>query len=89
MRELAWSKFKAEKLMKAPDCKPEDTWFRMSCKLKRNLYSIMTLLERILQQEETTDQDDERPTLTLGRGAGRTKCPKFSESNKTLIDDKI
>lgn len=59
--ELSWPKFCTDKLIKNSDSLPEDSWFRMRCKLKRNhllSYSIAEEeLERMLQKSDTEQEE--------------------------------
>lgn len=69
--ELSWPKFKADKFIKLGDSQPEDNWFRMPCKLKRNHllnYDIAEEeMDRMLERNDTTDQEDNRPKRLLKR----------------------
>lgn len=59
--ELAWPKFRAVKLIKVADSLPEDSWFRMHCKLKRNhLFNYDVAeeeLDRMLEKDDTEQED--------------------------------
>lgn len=80
--ELSWPKFKADKLIRLSDSKPEESWFRMRCKLKRRHFisynDAEQELERMLEngettegfsteQEETADKRRKRSRLTLSK----------------------
>lgn len=59
--ELAWPKFRADKLIKNGDSMPGETWFRMTCKLKSHLltYEIAEEeMERMLEREDTEQEED-------------------------------
>ena len=81
--ELSWPKFKADKLIKVADSLPEDSWFRMSCKLKRNHllnYDIAEEeLERMLEKDDTElSSQEDLDTYERSRKRPRVLLPKHT-----------
>lgn len=89
--ELAWPKSRADRLIKISDSKPDDTWFRMPCKLKRNHlinYQIAEEeLDRMLEQDDTTDQEEK--TIPVGSRKRSKVCRNkfvFNEDFNVLAE---
>lgn len=58
---LSWPKVRADKLVIVADSKPDNNWFMMKCKLKRNHlinYAVAEEeMERMLEKDETEQEE--------------------------------
>lgn len=58
--QLFWPRLRADKLVQISDSIPEDNWFTMPCKVKRNYlinYEVAEELERMLNEDETEQEE--------------------------------
>ncbi|XP_030745005.1 uncharacterized protein LOC115888657 isoform X2 [Sitophilus oryzae] len=79
---LFWPKMKAEKLIKIGTSIPEDSWFQMSCKLKRRELETYETAEKelraMLKKEDSTESEE--PEVVPRPKRVRVMLPKKSTS---------
>jgi len=55
---LSWPRYKVDKLIKIADSQPDETWFQMKCRLKRNYLLNLEVAEEELDRMKYKDDTE-------------------------------
>jgi len=90
---LWWPRYRADKLIKIADSAPDDTWFKMKCKLKRNhLFNLEVAeeeLERMKCNDDTEQEEDGEIMEAVDEGSNnKNRRPRVCNT-KTNFNDHL